>query len=56
MHGGSNDDPTVAAVLKNSTSLRVQGSVALKPVRGNRRRGKENRDVNVEDAPLPKLQ
>ena len=54
MHGGSNDNPTVAAFLKNSASLRVQGSVALKPMRGNCRRGKENRDIDIDDTPLPK--
>lgn len=54
MHGGSNDNPTVAAFLKNSASLRVQGSVALKPIRGNCRRGNEKRDIDVDDTPLPK--
>ena len=54
MHRGSNDNPTVAAFLKNTASLGVQGSVALKPVRGNCRRGKENRDIDVDDTPLPK--
>jgi hypothetical protein len=54
MHGGANDNPTVAAFLKNSASLRVQGSVALKPVRGNCRRGKQKRDIDVDDTPLPK--
>ena len=43
MHGGSNDNPTVAAFLKNTVSLRVQGSVALKPVRGNCRRSRETK-------------
>ena len=50
MHGGSN---AIAAFMKNSASLRVQGSVALKPMRGNCRRGKENRDIDIDDTPLP---
>ena len=44
MHGGANDNPTVATLLKNTVSLRLQGSVALKPVRGNCRRGKGKRN------------
>ena len=54
MYGVANDNPTLAAFLKNTASLRVQGSVALKPVGGNSRRGKENRDIVVDDTPLPK--
>ena len=49
MHGGANDNPTVATFLKNTVSLRLQGSVALKPVRGNCRRGKAKREVIVDD-------
>ena len=55
MKGGSNDNPNVATFLKNTSSLRVQGSVAMKPVRGNCRRGKENMsDIEVDNSPLPK--
>jgi hypothetical protein len=57
MKGGSNDNPNVATFLKNTSSLRVQGSVAMKPIRGNcrRGRGKENmNDIEVDDSPLPK--
>ena len=55
MKGGSNDNPNVATFLKNTSSLRVQGSVAMKPLRGNCRRGKKNmQDVEVDDTPLPK--
>ena len=55
MKGGSNDNPNVATFLKNTSSLRIQGSVAMKPLRGNCRRGKKNmRDIEVDDTPLPK--
>ena len=55
MKGGANDNPNVATFLKNTSTLRVQGSVAMKPLRGNCRRGKKNiRDIEVDDTPLPK--
>ena len=56
MKGGSNDNPNVATFLKNTSSLRVQGSLALKPMRGNCRRGKENniQNIEVDETPLPK--
>ena len=55
MKGGSNNNPNVATFLKNTASLRIQGSVALKPIRGNCRRGKENiNNIEVDDSPLPK--
>ena len=40
--------------LKGTTTLRVQGSMATKPTRGNCRRGKENEEEAVDDTPLPK--
>ena len=54
MRGGYNDNPNVKTFLKNTQSLRVQGSVALKPMRGNCRRskGKEN-TIAVDSTPLP---
>ena len=33
--GGHNDNPTVQGFCSNTVSLRVQGSAALEPVRGN---------------------
>ena len=38
------------------STMTVQGSMAMKPTRGNCRRGKENNDDNekVDDTPLPK--
>ena len=56
MRGGYSDNPTVSSFLKGTVSLRVQGSMAMKPTRGNCRRGKENNDDNekVDDTPLPK--
>ena len=33
--GGHNDNPTVQGLCNNTVSLRVQGSAALEPVRGN---------------------
>ena len=54
MRGGYCDNPTVQSFLKGTTSLRVQGSMATKPTRGNCRRGKENEEEAVDDTPLPK--
>ena len=57
MRGGYCDHPNVHTFLKNSVSLRVQGSMALKPRRGNTRREHdeaEKWDHLVDDAPLPK--
>ena len=52
MRGGYNDNPNVQAFLKGTVSLRVQGSLASKPVRGNCM-SRENTLV-VDDTPLPK--
>ena len=55
MRGGSNDNPNVATFLKNTSSLRIQGSIAMKPLRGNCRRGKQNiENIEIDDTPLPK--
>ena len=50
--GGRNDHPTIKQFLDNTVSLRVQGSAALNPVRGNCRKRKLERIV--DDTPLPK--
>lgn len=52
--GGRNDNPTVQDFCKNTVSLRVQGSAALDPIRGNCKR-QLNYDPYVNDStPLPK--
>ena len=56
MRGGYCDNPTVQSFLKGTVSLRVQGSMATKPMRGNCKRGKENEERVVNDEPLPKRQ
>lgn len=51
--GGRNDNPTVKTFLDNTVSLRLQGSVALDPVRGNCRKRKQVKQL-VDETPLPK--
>ena len=53
MRGRYNDNPSVEAFLKGTVSLRVQGSVAAKPKRGNCSRG-DQEAIIVNDTPLPK--
>ena len=50
--GGRNDNPTVQQFIDNTVSLRVQGSAALDPVRGNC--GKRPSEMTVDEEPLPK--
>lgn len=51
--GGRSDNPTVQQFCKNTVSLRVQGSAALEPLRGNcGARPASSRDDLSE--PLPK--
>lgn len=50
--GGRNDNPTVRQFLDNTVSLRVQGSAALNPVRGNC--GKRPIEKTADETPLPK--
>ena len=50
--GGRNDNPTVQQFIDNTVSLRVQGSAALDPVRGNC--GKRPFEMTVDEEPLPK--
>ena len=50
--GGRNDNPTVQQFIDNTVSLRVQGSAALDPVRGNC--GKRPLERAVDEEPLPK--
>ena len=55
--GGRNENPTVKRCLVNAAALRVQGSTAIDPVRGNCRR-KRWMDIDqstvIDSAPLPK--
>ena len=53
-HGGSCDNPSVDQFLKNTVSLRVQGSVTSAPERGNCRKRNTDTDVNSNSLPLPK--
>jgi hypothetical protein len=54
VHGYS-QNPTVQACVTNAQSLRVQGSLAMDPVRGNssRKRRRLNAEI-IDDTPLPK--
>lgn len=52
--GGRNDNPTVQQFCKNTVSLRVQGSTALKLSRGNCRKRPGDNTITVDNAPLPK--
>ena len=56
MSCGRNDNPSVNTFLKNTVSLRVQGSTALQPFRGNCRRKKrsELKPIPVDNTPLDK--
>lgn len=55
--GGRNENPNLEQCVMNAAALRVQGSVALDPVRGNCRR---KRQLNIDEStiinskPLPK--
>ena len=52
--GGRNDNPTVKDFCKNTVSLRVQGSAALDPARGNCTRRQLQYRPFEDDTPLPK--
>jgi len=59
MKGGRNDNPTAAQCLETVSSLRLQGSLELDPVRGNCRRKRRKRRLfttqhEIDNAPLPK--
>ena len=55
--GGRNENPNFEQCVMNAAALRVQGSVALDPVRGNCRR-KRQLDIDestiINSKPLPK--
>ena len=52
--GGRNDNPTVQQFLKSTVSLRVQGSLALKHLRGNCRKRPLDDNMVIENSSLPK--
>ena len=54
--GGRNENPNAMQFLHNTVSLRVQGSMALEPARGNcRKRGRSDSNADIVDGcPLPK--
>ena len=55
MRCGRGDNPTVKSFMDGTSSLRLQGSQALKPFRGNAmRRRKLITDFVVDATPLPK--
>ena len=55
--GGRNENPNLKQCLVNAAALRVQGSAALDPVRGNCRK-KRQMDISeseiINSVPLPK--
>ena len=56
--GGRNEHPNIHQCLENAAALRIQGSTALDPVRGNCRRRKSKLAINeqevINSASLPK--
>lgn len=52
--GGWSDNPSVQQFLDGTVSLRVQGSVALKQIRGNCRKRPLDKDLSIDNTPLPK--
>ena len=56
MRGRYSDNPSMEGFLKGTVSLRVQGSVAAEPKRGNCSRGEPHTisDCVVDNTPLPK--
>ena len=51
--GGRNENPNVKQFMDNTVSLRVQGSVALEPARGNCRK-RASSCIVPDNTPLPK--
>jgi len=54
MRGGYADNPTAKSFIYGTSSLRVQGSHALNPVRGNCLRGEKTDLIPIDSTPLPK--
>lgn len=53
MHGGSNDNPNVAAFIQGTVSIRAQASASLQPLRGNCT-AVSNPELVVDETPLRK--
>ena len=54
MKGGRNNNPTLQQINDSAISLRVQGSAALDPIRGNCKRTGKSTDFIVDETPFPK--
>ena len=52
--GGRNENPNLQQCLHNAAALRVQKSMALEPVRGNRSRKFGDEEPKIDNTPLPK--
>lgn len=52
--GGRSDNPSIKEFIDNAVSLRVQGSAALEPLRGNCSRKRKSGPLQVDETPLPK--
>ena len=53
--GGRNENPSVKQFIDNAVSLRVQGSAALEPLRGNcKRKSTTSTELELDATPLPK--
>ena len=52
--GGRNDNPSVKEFVDNAVSLRVQGSAALEPLRGNCSKKRKSELLHIDNNPLPK--
>lgn len=52
--GGRSDNPSVKEFIDNAVSLRVQGSAALEPLRGNCSKKRQPGPLQVDESPLPK--
>ena len=56
-HGGWTLNPTVSACPSSAQSIRVQGSMAMMPVRGNstrKRHALQDKADVIDNSPLPK--
>lgn len=54
MQFGYGENPNVKSFLCGTSSLRIQGSTSLMPIRGNCKCGREKVPIAVDNSPLPK--
>ena len=52
--GGWRDNHSVQQFLDGTVSLRVQGAVALKQIQGNCQKRPLDKDLSIDNTPLPK--